>query len=86
MPVWFQSIIVLLIVWVLARVIKRNTPVLHRYFIPSSIVGGFLLLLLGHQALGIIPAELTDSLSILPALLINVVFAGLFLGLSLIHI
>lgn len=80
MPVWFQSIIVLLIVWVLARVIKRNTPVLHRYFIPSSIVGGFLLLLLGHQALGIIPAELTDSLSILPALLINVVFAGLFLG------
>lgn len=80
MPIWFQSIIVLVMVWVVARAIKRNTPILQRYFIPSSIVGGLLLLLIGPQIAGIVPADLASSLSVLPALLINVVFAGLFLG------
>lgn len=80
MPIWFQSIVILLLVWVIARVIKRNTPLLQRYFIPSSIIGGVLLLLASHQMIGLIPADITNDLSILPALLINVVFAGLFLG------
>lgn len=80
MPVWFQAIVVLAMVWIVARFIKRRTPLLHRYFIPSSIVGGLLLLLIGHQVGGIIPNDITGFLSQLPALLINVVFAGLFLG------
>lgn len=80
MPIWFQSIVVLILVWVIARVIKRNTPLLQRYFIPSSIVGGVLLLLSGQQIFHLIPGEITSQLAILPALLINVVFAGLFLG------
>lgn len=80
MSIWFQSLVVLAIVWVLARLIKRRTPVLHRFFIPSSIVGGILLLLLGPQVVAIIPADITSWLSMLPAVLINIVFAGLFIG------
>ena len=80
MPHWFQAIIVLLIVWVTARVIKRNMGLLKNYFIPSSIIGGVLLLLIGPQVLQIIPQDIMQPLYPLPALLINVVFAALFLG------
>lgn len=80
MPTWFQAIVVLIIVWVLARLIKRNLSLLQRFFIPSSIIGGVLLLAIGPQAVGVIPSSITQFLSLLPALLINVVFAGLFLG------
>ena len=80
MSIWLQAVVVLAMIWIVARYIKRRTPLLHRYFIPSSIVGGTLLLLIGPQVIGVVPADITGFLSILPALLINVVFAGLFLG------
>ncbi|MGB4762041.1 MAG: sodium/glutamate symporter [Candidatus Saccharimonas sp.] len=80
MPIWSQSIVILLIVWVTSRMIKRNAPLLQRYFIPSSLIGGALLLLIGYQALQIIPKDLSLWLGTLPALLINVVFAGMFIG------
>lgn len=80
MPIWFQAIVVLAMVWVLARLIKRRTPLLQRYFIPSSIIGGSLLLLIGPQVVDIIPGSITGFLTLLPALLINIVFAGLFIG------
>ena len=72
--------IVLVAVLVLARVVKRGTKLLQRYFIPSALVGGFGALLLSHQVLDWIPKEITDEWSIYPKLLINIVFAGLFLG------
>lgn len=80
MPIWLQSIIILLFVLVIARRIKRGTKFLQRYFIPSALVGGFGALILGSQLLGWIPKEITDEWSTYPKLLINVVFAGLFLG------
>lgn len=80
MPIWFQALIVLAMVWVVARVIKRRVRLFQRFFIPSSIIGGVLLLLIGPQVVGVVPAEMTSFLAILPALLINVVFASLFLG------
>lgn len=80
MPIWFQSIIVLGVIWIVARFIKRHTSILQRYFIPSSVVGGVVLLLLSSQVIDIIPEAITSWLSVLPAVLINVVFAGLFIG------
>lgn len=80
MPIWFQSIVVLFLVWVAARAIKRNTPLIQRYFIPSSLIGGLLLLLLGYQAVGVIPQDITKWLAGLPVLLINVVFSTMFIG------
>ncbi len=80
MPLWFESIAVLFLVWISARVIKRNVPILQRYFIPSSLVGGVILLLAGYQALQAVPEHITSWLSLFPSLLINVVFAGMFIG------
>lgn len=80
MPIWFQSIVILFIVWVMARAIKRNFPLLQRYFIPSSLIGGVLLLLIGYQVVNIVPKELSSWIALLPAILINVVFATMFIG------
>ena len=63
-----------------ARIIKRGTKSLQRFFIPSALVGGFLALLLSHQLLGWIPQDITNQWSEYPRMLINIVFAGLFLG------
>lgn len=80
MPIWLEAIIILIVVLVVARVIKRGTKFLQRYFIPSALVGGFGALILSDQVLSWIPTEITDEWSAYPKLLINVVFAGLFLG------
>ena len=80
MPVWFQGLVVLFLVWVSARVIKRNTPILQNYFIPSALVGGILLLVIGYQIVDIIPQSISKWLAILPGLLINIVFATMFIG------
>lgn len=80
MSLFFDSIIVLAIVLLIARFIKRGSPVLQKLFIPSSLIAGVGGLVLGPQILGTIPAEITDFWSQFPRYLINVVFAGLFLG------
>lgn len=75
-----ESLVVLAIILVIARFIKRGSNVLQRYFIPSSLVAGAIGLILGPQILETIPAEITAEWAKLPKYLINVVFAGLFLG------
>jgi ESS family glutamate:Na+ symporter len=80
MPIWLEAIVVLVVALLFARIVKRGSKFLQRYFIPSALVGGFGALLLSHQLLGWVPKELTDEWSAYPKFLINVVFAGLFLG------
>ena len=80
MPTWLEAIIILVALLVLARVVKRGTKLLQRYFIPSALVGGFGALLLSYQGLDWIPKDITSEWSLYPKLLINVVFAGLFIG------
>src|SRR5699024_3551948 len=66
-------------------------PFLQNYFIPSSMIGGLLALLLGPEVLGafglnvfeeggIFPEAMLDVWATLPDLLISVIFASLFLG------
>ena len=55
---------------------------------PASIIGGFVGLILGPYVLGaagvpLIPREMLDTWSALPGMLINIVFACLFLGFSI---
>ncbi len=83
MPIWIDAIIVLFAVLVVARLIKRGSRLLQNYFIPSALVAGFGALLLGPQLLGWIPESLTEQWSGYPKLLINIVFAGLFIGHSI---
>lgn len=75
-----QSLVVLTIILVIARFIKRGSDTLQRFFIPSSLVAGVIGLILGPQILETIPPEITAEWAKLPKHLINVVFAGLFLG------
>jgi ESS family glutamate:Na+ symporter len=80
MPPIVDSFILLLIIILVARFIKRRTPFFQHLFIPSSLIAGIIGLLLGPQILGYIGTEVTSFWEQFPKYLINVVFAGLFLG------
>lgn len=91
-----MSLIILALFLALGMVIRLITPPFQKMFLPSSIIGGFLALLIGPQVLGklldtvveedsflangLISPSFMEVWSTLPALLINVIFAGLFLG------
>lgn len=75
-----ESLVVLAVILIIARFIKRGSTTLQRFFIPSSLVAGCIGLILGPQVLDTIPATVAQEWSQLPKYLINVVFAGLFLG------
>jgi glutamate:Na+ symporter, ESS family len=80
MYAFFESLIVLTIIIVIARFIKRGSGTLQKLFIPSALVAGVIGLLLGPQVLHGIPHDVVDRWSEWPEYLITVVFAGLFLG------
>lgn len=80
MPPLIDSLVILAIVLIIARFIKRGSSLLQKLFIPSSLVAGIGGLILGPQILGTIPPEITDYWAQFPKYLINIVFAGLFLG------
>lgn len=75
-----ESIVILMFVLVVARFVKRGSATLKRFFIPSSLIGGFAALLLGPQVFGLIGQPIANEWALYPKLLINIVFAGLFLG------
>jgi glutamate:Na+ symporter, ESS family len=75
--------------------LRAHIPLFRRLFLPASVIGGTLALLLGPQGLGrlatavdgpawlddgLLPAAVLDVWSELPVLLISVVFAALFIG------
>ncbi len=63
-----------------ARVAVRLFQIL---FLPASVLGGFIALLCGPYLLDLLPAWVIGSWAQLPGLLINIVFACLFLGVAL---
>lgn len=78
--------------------LRAKSVLLTRYFVPASLAGGTIGLLAGTEVLGrlaavidpgaplaqgLVPVWMTNAWSGLPSLLINVVFAGLFLGASI---
>jgi glutamate:Na+ symporter, ESS family len=91
----FVAVLAALLLLLAGELIRSRWHLLRRIFLPSSIVAGALGLLLGPQVLGrasaylelpLIPAEglfpgdLLEAWELLPGVLINVVFAALFLG------
>ncbi|WP_307218209.1 sodium/glutamate symporter [Microbacterium sp. SORGH_AS_0888] len=75
---------------ILAIAVRRYVRILEKLYIPASVIAGFLILLLGPQALGaltgswsLLPAPVMEVLARLPGLMINVVFAGIMIGKSL---
>lgn len=81
---------------IIGKVIRLRIKVLRNLFLPSSIIGGFIALFLGPDALGritatfleegslfyngLLPEFVLDVWSTLPGMFINIVFAALFLG------
>lgn len=66
--------------------LRRRSLFLQRLFLPASVIAGLLGLLLFQVCAGIghpVPAEVSVGWSQLPGLLINIVFACLFLGTAL---
>lgn len=78
--------------------LRSRSRLLTRYFVPASLAAGTLGLLAGSEifggvaalfdpdsplAGGLVPAWITSAWSSLPGLMINVVFAGLFLGAAI---
>ena len=76
----FCALSLLLIVGKLLRV---AIPVFQKLYLPSSVIGGMVGLLLCSCFSSYIPPELINGIKKLPGFLINVVFAALFLGAAL---
>ena len=87
------ALLILGLFLLIGKVIRVRTGWVQRLFLPSSIIGGALLLLLGPQVLGqLVPGlseagvftpEILTTWGALPGLLISVVFATRFLGQDL---
>jgi ESS family glutamate:Na+ symporter len=65
-------------------------PWLAAVYIPASVLAGFLILLAGPQVLGkvtggwsLVPPQAVHVLSVLPGLMINLVFGGIMIGKTL---
>ncbi len=68
--------------------IRAKVTLFQKLFLPASIIGGFIGLALGPYIMGkmgaqVIPQEVLDTWAAFPGVLINVVFACLFLGMSI---
>lgn len=76
----FFSFCILLLFLLAGKVLRAKVGLLQRIFLPASIIGGFLALLFGPYLLDVLPDFLYVTWSDIPGLLINIVFASLFLG------
>lgn len=81
------SLVVLSLVFAAAAMIRRVAPPLRALFLPTAVIGGFLVLFLGPEVLGrivgghgVFSPTLFAVWSVLPGLLINVLAASLMLG------
>lgn len=76
------------ILLLIGKLLRIQVGLFRKLFLPASIIAGFLGLMLGPYGLGktnlqIIPQDMLNNWSMFPGQLINVVFACLFLGVSI---
>lgn len=83
---------IILFLAIVVGYIAARLPLIRRFYIPTSLIAGLVLLILSPQIAGVyfptaqIPAEYYDMWGTLPKHLIVLVFAGLFLGKPLLSI
>ena len=86
MILFFKAIFIAGIIALSAQVVRSFFPILRKYHIPISFVGGLIALILGNQVSGhffnfaIIDAEISEAWSEMTLPLVNIIFACLFLG------
>jgi len=91
----FTSLLVIGLALVAAKWLRARSELLRSLFLPASVIGGILMLLVGPQVFGrlaaavggpdwleggLLPEGVLDAWSELPVILISVVFAALFIG------
>ena len=72
--------VILSILLVAGKVLRVQVPLLQKLYLPSSIVGGLLGLVLLSVFGGRLPDDIVVEMRSMPGFLINVIFATLFLG------
>ncbi|UNC91393.1 sodium/glutamate symporter [Candidatus Contubernalis alkaliaceticus] len=81
------TLLVLSVSLVIGKYLRLKIVLLQKLFLPSSVIGGLFLLFIGPYALSLpVLRDLTGMwalLSVLPAYLINIIFASLFIGKDL---
>ena len=65
---------------VIGKILRTLIPLLQRCYLPSSVIGGFVGLILFQCFPQILPEDVIKTVGQLPGFMINVVFATLFLG------
>lgn len=80
------SLLLLGLLLVIGKWVRVGTPLLQDLFLPSSLIAGLIALILGPEILGkitggeLFPSFVLDTWRFLPGLMINIVFAALFIG------
>lgn len=62
------------------KLVRMALPILQRLYLPSSVIGGVIGLIIISCFREKLPADMVSGMSKLPGFLINVIFAALFLG------
>ena len=65
---------------VLGKFLRLRIQLLQRLYLPSSVIGGLVGLVILQSCPHLLPTEAVSSMQKLPGFLINVIFAALFLG------
>ena len=78
----FFSICVLSVFLLIGKSLRVRIKVFQYLFLPSSIIAGFVALFCGPFVLDLIPEWMMSHWGEIPGVLINVVFASLFLGVA----
>lgn len=77
-----MSFCAICILLVMGIVIRSFFPIFQKLFIPASVIGGFIGLLAINTLGQVLSPEWFTAFGKLPGFLINIVFAGLFLGVA----
>ena len=70
----------LAILLVIGKILRVLIPILQRCYLPSSVIGGVIGLIVFQCFPGLIPAECIAAIGKIPGFMINIVFATLFIG------
>ncbi len=79
----FFSICILGLFLITGKILRVKIRLFQKIYLPASIIGGFVALFCGPYMADILPAFILETWSEIPGILINFVFATLFLGLAI---
>lgn len=74
---------ILSVLLIAGKILRVQIPLLQKLYLPSSVVGGILGLVLLTSFPGVVSEDIVREMRLMPGFLINVIFATLFLGVAL---